>query len=35
MRQNSERQSSEYGRILNMLALHIILDMPEYTLTEF
>ena len=23
------------GRVLNMLALHNILDMPEYTLTEF
>ena len=28
-------QSSEYGRALNMLALHSILNMPEYALTGF
>ena len=28
-------QSSKYGRVLNILALHNILDMPEYALTEF
>ena len=29
------RPSSEYGMVLNMLALHSILNMPEYALTEF
>ena len=28
-------QSFEYGRILNMLALHSVLDMSEYALAEF
>ena len=28
-------QSFEYGRVLNMLALKSVLDMPEYVLTEF
>ena len=28
-------ESSEYGRALNMLVLHSLLDMPEYALTEF
>ena len=28
-------ESSKYGRVLNMLALHSILDMPKYALTEF
>ena len=28
-------QSSKYGRVLNMGALHSILNTPEYTLTEF
>ena len=27
-------KSSEYGRVLNMLALHSVLNMPEYALTE-
>ena len=35
MSQNSEWKSSEYGRVLNMLALYSVLDMPEYALTEF
>ena len=26
---------SEYGRVLNMRALHSVLNMPEYALTEF
>ena len=25
----------EYGRVLNMRALHSVLNMPEYALTEF
>ena len=29
------RQSSEYGRVLNMRTLNIVLNMPEYVLTEF
>ena len=28
-------QSSEYGRVLKLRALHSILNMPEYALTEF
>ena len=28
-------QSSEYGRVLNMRALHSVLNMPEYALAEF
>ena len=27
--------NSEYGRVLNMRALHSVLNMPEYALTEF
>ena len=27
-------QSSEYGWVLNMRALHSVLNMPEYALTE-
>ena len=27
--------SSEFGRVLNMLVLHSILNMQEYALTEF
>ena len=27
-------QNSEYGRVFNMLALHSVLNMPEYVLTE-
>ena len=29
------KQDFEYGRVLNMLALKSVLDMPEYVLTEF
>ena len=28
-------QSSDYGRVLNMQALHSVLNMPEYPLPEF
>ena len=28
-------KSFEYGKVLNMRALHCILNMPEYALTEF
>ena len=28
-------QSSEYGRVLNMRALHNVLNMSEYGMTEF
>ena len=28
-------ESSGYGRVLNMRALHSVLNMPEYALTEF
>ena len=28
-------QSSEYERVLNMLALPSVVNMPEYALTEF
>ena len=28
-------QSSEYGRVLNMWALHSVLNMPEYALNKF
>ena len=27
--------NSEYGRVLNMRTLNIVLNMPEYVLTEF
>ena len=27
--------SSEYGRVPNMRALHSVLNMPEYALTDF
>ena len=27
--------SSECGKVLNMLALHSVLNMPDYALTEF
>ena len=27
-------QSSKYGRVLNVRALHSVLNMPEYALTE-
>ena len=26
---------AKYGKVLNVLALHTVLDMPEYALTEF
>ena len=29
------RQSAEYGRVPNMRALHSVLNVPEYALTEF
>ena len=28
-------QKSEYGRVLIVLALHSVLNLPEYVLTEF
>ena len=28
-------QSFEYGSLLNMRALHSVINMPEYALTEF
>ena len=32
---NMPRVLSEYGKVLNMQALHGVLNMPEYALTEF
>ena len=32
---NMAWQMSEYGKVLNMQALHNVLNMPEYALTKF